>query len=72
MLIFRNVWQRFGHKRSMQHDAYLCKQYRGSIGWPTKRLIEPNNFVGSVIEENHTLSEKCPIECRRHPDWEYC
>ena len=72
MLIFRFVWRKFGRALSMQHDAYLCKIYKGSISWPTRRLIEPNNFVASVVRENATLKKKCPVECRRYPEWEYC
>ena len=68
------IWKSFGQHMAVQHDAYLCKTYRGSIPWPTKRLLEPNNFVASVVTENATLTKKCPRACRPkdHPDWEYC
>ena len=59
----------------MQHDAYTCKQYSGTHGFPTKRLEEPNNFVASVIKENHELKDECPVKCRRQgheSDWERC
>ena len=68
----RHVWNTFGYKMSMQHDAYLCETYKGANSWPTQRLIQPNNFVASVVKENVTLLEICPVECRRHIEWEYC
>ena len=74
LLNFRHVWRRisFGHSQSLQHDAYLCQSNPGSISWPTKRLLQPNNFVASVVKENVTLLKKCPSMCRRHQAWEYC
>ena len=69
---YRYVWKRFGKRMSMQHDAYLCQQFPGSIGWPTKRLMEPNNYVASIAKDNATLIHKCPRKCRRKVDWEYC
>ena len=72
-LSWRYVWRRFGRRSSLQHDAYLC-QLNGyqTVGWPTKRLMEPNNFVAAPVLLNVTLEQKCPMLCRRHPDWEYC
>ena len=74
LLLNRHVWRnnRFGHSQALQHDSYFCQRYKGSISWPTKRLLEPNNFVGSVVKQNSTLSTKCPIKCRRQKDWDYC
>ena len=69
---FRYVWKRFGKRMSMQHDAYLCQQWPGSIGWPTQRLMEPNNYVASIANDNATLVHKCPRKCRRRLEWEYC
>ena len=71
-VIYRIVWKVFGPKNTLQHDSYLCKRYKGSIGYPTQRLMEPNNFVGSVINENVVLKRKCPAKCRRRLEWEYC
>ena len=70
--IHRAIWNTWGWNNAFQHDAYSCIRFNSSVGWPTKRLMEPNNFVASVIKQNHTLNEKCPITCRRNPEWEYC
>ena len=69
---FRVVWKTFGRHQVMQHDSYLCKFYKGSVGFPTRRLMQPNNFVGAVENENITIKRKCPVECRRKFDWQYC
>ena len=73
--ILGHVWTAFeSPNNTMQHDSYTCQWYKGSVAWPVKRLIEPNNFVGAVIAENMTLDQKCPKECRplNREDWEYC
>ena len=70
-----HVWNVFGSpNNTMQHDSYTCQWFKGSVGWPTQRKIEPNNFVGAIIAENLTLNKTCPKECRRKnkDDWEYC
>ena len=69
---FRWVWRTWGWNNAFQHDAYSCEKFNTSVGWPTQRLVQGNNFVGSVILQNVTLDEKCPVPCRRKPDWEYC
>ena len=71
IVISRYVWTRF-KRLSMQHDAYLCQDWPGSIGWPTQRLMEPNNYVASVVIDNGTLIHRCPKQCRRKIEWEYC
>ena len=76
-LLKLHVWKVFeGGKHVFQHDAHSCTRakFRGSKPWPTRRLMEPNNFVASVVRENVTLSQKCPRPCRpqNHQDWEYC
>ena len=68
----RLVWNPWGHTNVFQHDAYTCEKFQDTVGWPTKRQSGPNNFVGSVVKENRSLVEKCPIRCRRNPQWEYC
>ena len=74
-LLAAYVWTNFGGKAGcLQHDSYLCKRYPGSVPWPTQRLMEPNNYVGSVVVQNYTLRDVCPKECRPkdHQDWTYC
>ena len=74
-LLHNYVWKVFeGRKNTLQHDAYTCAFFKGSVAWPTQRLVEPNNFVASVVKENVTLSVKCPTYCRpkNRPQWEYC
>ena len=68
----RWIWKPWAYKYAFQHDAYSCEVFNNTIGWPTKRLMEPNNFVASVVISNMTLTEKCPVKCRRNPEWEYC
>ena len=69
----RHVWP-WAKFVAMQHDSYTCHLYPHTIGWPTRRRNEPNNFVASVTSDNATLWTKCPKKCRRkgHMDWEYC
>ena len=43
-----------------------------TVGFPTKRPMEPNNFVAAVVKRNATLAVKCPAKCRRNPEGEYC
>ena len=73
IFVRRYVWRRFGKRFSLQHDAYLCQLFSyKTVGWPTKRVIEPNNFVAAPVLLNATLEIKCPLLCRRHPSWEFC
>ena len=72
IILARHVWKCFGREMSLQHDSYLCEHYKGSVGWPTQRLLEPNNFVGSVANGNSTLEKECPIQCRKNEVWKYC
>ena len=73
-LLKLHVWKVF-LGQVYQHDAYSCTRakFKGSRPWPTQRLMEPNNFVASVVTENVTLTAKCPAPCRpkEHPDWDY-
>lgn len=67
------VWP-WAKKVSIGHDSYTCRSYPYTKGFPTQRKNEPNNFVASVVSENHTLWEVCPEECRpkNHLDWIHC
>ena len=67
------VWP-WARKVSVQHDSYTCSQFPGSVGFPTARSKEPNNFVGAVVSEGHELWQQCPEQCRRqdHMDWSNC
>lgn len=71
-LLKKYVWHPWGRASSVQHDSYLCKYFPGSIGFPTRRKMEPNNYVASVWKDGEQIAKKCPKECRRHPDWIYC
>ena len=70
--VFRHVWLSWGKRMAVQHDSYLCKEYRGSIGFPTKRQMVPNNFVAAVVKDNAMLDKRCPAPCRRYVEWEHC
>ena len=71
-IYYRYVWRPWGKKYAFQHDSYHCNVFNNTVSWPTQRLMEPNNYAASIPTENFTLTEKCPIECRRKPEWEYC
>lgn len=72
ILLRTYVWNTWGKKSSVQHDSYLCEQYPGSIGFPTQRLMEKNNYVASVYNDGEMIRKKCPKKCRRQPEWIYC
>ncbi|KAK3849987.1 hypothetical protein Pcinc_043281 [Petrolisthes cinctipes] len=56
------------------HTSYPCKQFPGSLPFPTRRVS--GTFVGSrnYRMRNDTIFRKCPWECRPklHKDWERC
>ena len=73
-ILTRYVWG-WAKQVSMQHDSYTCGLYSGSIGFPSPRRNQTNNFVASVVNQNMYLWRKCPRQCRRRgheDDWEYC
>ena len=73
-LLMVYVWS-WGKHMAMEHDSYRCHMYPHSIGFPTERKDEDNNFVASVVSEGRGyLWKKCPKKCRRkgHEDWEHC
>ena len=67
------VWP-WAQEDVMEHDSYSCSIFPNSIGFPTERLDEPENFVGSAVSVNNRLWRVCPQECRRnnHTEWEHC
>ena len=73
---FRHVWNIWGWKNAFQHDSFFCKKFNTSVvrGWPTQRRMERNNFVAAVVKDKrHSIIKvKCPVECRRKKEWEYC
>ena len=58
---------------TLQHDAYSCKMYAGSLPFPTKR-DEYHRFVGCVRPCMRKGKQICPKSCRpkNHPDWIWC
>jgi len=66
------VWRTWGKRSSVQHDSFFCEKFTGSIGFPTQRLIEKNNYVAAVWNDGEILKKKCPKPCRRYPDWIHC
>ena len=71
--LFRYVWP-WAKELSIGHDSYTCNSYPYTKGFPTQRQNKPNNFIASVVNENHTLWNVCPEECRPkdHLDWIHC
>ena len=72
-IVCRFVWP-WASKNMISHDSYSCKRFSYTKAFPTKRKMEPNNFVASVVSENHVLNQSCPKICRprEHLDWEFC
>lgn len=61
--------------KTLAHDSYNCVQLRTNEtkGFPSERLEEPMNFVGSVQDYfAEPMMQVCPPPCRRNPDWKYC
>ena len=69
----RYIWP-WGKWSSVSHDAYNCQRFPRTRAFPTRRKIEVNNFVASVVEANDVLKKVCPWSCRpkKHKDWIYC
>ena len=73
-LLARFVWP-YINGRTLAHDSYNCVQLRinHTKGFPTERLEEPMNFVGSVQDEfSEPMMDICPPPCRHNQDWMYC
>ena len=63
--------------RVLAHDSYNCGflNINKTKGFPTQRLEEPPNFVGSNSGKmGSPMLEVCPPPCRPfdHKDWIYC
>ena len=58
---------------TLQHDAYLCNKFVGSVPFPTKRPEGDKRFTGCVRPCKYP-ARVCPKHCRpkNHLDWEYC
>ena len=57
----------------LQHDAFLCLRFPGSVGFPTQR--NGTDHVGSIHttefgpHETSVAGQVAPIQCRRDPSW---
>ena len=72
-LTFRHVWNTWGKtNNTLAHDSVFCKQFPPTMGFPTKRKNEPNNYVASIVKKNVIFWEVCPEACRRHVQWDHC
>ena len=73
LFLFRFVWP-LAKSDAVSHDSYNCTLFPNTQPFPTERIRQPNNFVGSIVISNNTLWVECPIECRPkdHPDWIHC
>merc|ERR1712152_58468 len=67
------VWS-WAEKDSIGHDSFHCQKYQNTKPFPTQRDVGPNNFVGSNVCQNWTLTFPCPISCRpkNNKNWIYC
>jgi len=58
---------------TLSHDSFYCDRFPNTVGFPTQRLNESNNFVGAIVYEFTNISDiVCPEKCRRKVDWLYC
>ena len=72
VILNKYIWKTWGKHSSVQHDSYCCENFPGSIGFPTQRILAPNNYVASVWIEKDKMVKRCPVKCRRYADWIYC
>ena len=76
-LLYGNLFENFILGRVLAHDSYNCGflNINKTKGFPTQRLEEPSNFVGSNSGKmGSPMLEVCPPPCRPfdHKDWIYC
>ncbi|XP_057295755.1 uncharacterized protein LOC130624199 [Hydractinia symbiolongicarpus] len=71
-VLARHVWP-LVKLDTLQHDAYLCKNYEGSVPFPTKRS-DDFTFVGCVRPCIVNKGTPCDVKCRpkNHTDWTFC
>ena len=58
-----------------QFPYFRCDKYSGSIGFPSERINESNNFVGANDSPDESkIWLECPEKCRRkdHLEWKFC
>ena len=56
------VWPRMG-RTAKQHDAFHCKQFEGSVPFPTRRIDKPLlQFVGQPFEVSPTSNDTRPFK----------
>ena len=69
----RYVWP-WAKWSALSHDSYTCNLFPRTKAFPTRRLVEKNNFVASVVEAGDVMKKHCPEKCRPedHKDWLYC
>lgn len=72
-LLRRYIW-RWARKDCLSHDAFHCSKFSKTKPFPTKRILQPNNFVGAVTSDNYVLESECPEKCRpaAQKDWTFC
>ena len=46
-IIRRYIW-RWARKDCLSHDAFHCSKFSKTKPFPTRRILQPNNFVGAV------------------------
>ena len=67
-------------ENSVIHDSFLCKNYKNSLPFPTRRngtchVAYMDNLEKCTKPSNEKLkSFECPLACRpaEHPDWLQC
>lgn len=55
--------------------SFRCDKYPDSIGFPSERRNENNNFVGANESPGKLkIWQECPEQCRRkdHLGWSFC
>lgn len=71
-IILKKFMWPFVRNDTLQHDSYLCKRYKGTTPYPSKRE-DNRSFIGCKRVCNYEI-EQCPKDCRpsQHKDWLYC
>ena len=74
-MILRRFFWPWAKTIMLQHDSFHCDLFAKSRSWPSQRPEgQLDNFVGSPVSLNATLTDECPLRCRprEHPEWKQC
>ena len=62
-IVRRYIW-RWARKDCLSHDAFHCSKFSNTKPFPTKRTLQPNNFVGAVgVLKNKMILCQKKLDC---------